>query len=163
VRTPGLVERLDLWLDESGRPFALDGKDVAFLRAGLRDANGTPVPDAWENVSFGATGDVALVGANPFSSEAGVASILVQAEIRRPRAAVYALALVPHPAGIRTVSAALSLGGDVEPWEVRGTDPGAPGGRVRATLFVGGRAVVTADSGAPKFRIAGSKAPVRPG
>jgi beta-galactosidase len=173
VRTPGAARRLDLWLDEGGRPFAVDGKDVAFLRAELRDAVGTAVPDAWENVWFGATGDVALVGANPFSSEAGVASILVQTETRRPRGAVYALCLVREGERVRVLSAAVSVGGDVEPHEVRvTTDGSAPGaestrydgpidapGRVRAVLVARGRAVVEADTDLPKFRIAGSTAP----
>jgi hypothetical protein len=174
VRTPGAVQRLDLWLDEGERPFAMDGKDVAFLRAELRDANGTTVPDAWENVFFGAKGDVTLVGANPFSSEAGIASILVQTEARRPRAAVYALCLVRDAERVRVLSGAVSVGGDVEPYEIRvTTDGGVPGtdaaryegpfvapGRVRAALFVAGRRIVQADSNEPKFRIAGSKAPL---
>ncbi len=173
VRTPGAVQRLDLWLDESGRPFALDGKDVAFLRAELRDARGTLVPDAWENVFFGATGDITLVGANPFSSEAGIASVIVQTERRRPRGAVYALCLVRDGERVRVLSAATPVGGDAEPYEIRvttdGSEPGAgatrydrpfaASGRVRAALFVSGRRLVSADTDAPKFRIAGSVAP----
>ena len=157
VRTPGAVERLDLWLDEGGRPFAMDGKDVAFLRAELRDAGGTAVPDAWENVFFGATGDISLVGANPFSSEAGIASVLVQTEARRPRGAVYALCIIPGGPQPRVLSAAVSVGGDVEPWEVRQPADGT------AALLVAGRQVVTADPTAPKFRVAGSTAPAQPG
>jgi beta-galactosidase len=173
VRTPGAVERLDLRLDEGGHPFAVDGKDVAFLWAELRDANGTPVPDAWENVFFGATGDVTLVSTNPFSSDAGVASALVQTDIRRPRAAVYALGIVPEGNRVRVVSAAVSVGGDVEPWEIRVTTDGSEptrsatlyhgplptAGRVRAALFAAGRRLVQADTDVPKLRIAGSTAP----
>jgi beta-galactosidase len=174
VRTPGIVERLDLRLDESGRAFAVDGKDVAFLHAELKDAVGTTIPDAWENVFFGATGDITLVGTNPFSSDAGIASILVQAESRRPRAAVYALCLIREGESVRVVSDAMSVAGDVEPYEVRvttdGTEPSVEAsryagplvvsGRVRAALFVSGRRVIEADTGAPRFRIAGSRAPV---
>jgi len=173
VLTPGVVERLHLRLDESGRPFAMDGKDVAFLYAELRDALGTVVPEAWENVFFGATGDVALVGANPFSSDAGIASVLLQTETRRPRAAVYALCVVRDGDGVRVLSDAVSVGGDVEPYVVRvttdGREPGidasryggpiAAPGRVRAALFVAGRRVVAAETDTPKFRIAGSRAP----
>jgi beta-galactosidase len=177
VRTPEAVQRLDLWLDEGERPFAVDGKDVAFLHAALRDSEGTAVPDAWENVFFSATGDVNLVGANPFSSEAGIASILVQTESRRPRAAVYALCLVREGERLRVLSAATSVGGDVEPYEVRVTTDGSEPGvdatlyeesfvaseRVRAALFVGGRRILEADTDAPKFRIAGSTAPEQSG
>jgi beta-galactosidase len=177
VRTPATVERLALRLDESGRPFAVDGKDVVFLYADLMDALGTTVPDAWEKVFFGVTGGVALVGANPFSSDAGIASILMQAETRRARGAVYALCLVRDGDRVRVLSDAVSFGGDVEPDEIRvttdGSEPGADGtayaepfaapGRVRAALFVAGRPVVEADTAAPKFRIAGSTAPAAPG
>jgi beta-galactosidase len=173
VRTPEAVARMNLWLDEGGRRFAADGKDVAFLHAGLRDANGTTVPDAWENVFFGVTGDVELVGANPFSSEAGIASILVQTEARRPRGAVYALCVIRDGEGVRVLSDATSVGGDVEPYEIRVTTDGrrpgsessryqgpiAAAARVRAALLVSGTRVVEADSDAPKFRIAGSTAP----
>ncbi len=173
VRTPGAVERMDMSLDQRGRPFAMDGKDVAFLRAALRDANGTTVPDAWENVFFGTTGNVALVGANPFSSEAGIASILVETDTRRPRGAIYALALVRTGERIHALSAATSVDGNVEPYEIRTTTDGsevgigagryagplAAPGRVRAALFVTGRPVVHADTDVQKFRIAGSTAP----
>jgi beta-galactosidase len=177
VRTPGSVARLDLRLDETGRAFAVDGKDVAFLHADLRDRTGTTVPDAWENVFFGATGDITLVGANPFSSEAGVASILVQTDSRRPRGAVYALCLIRDGERVRVVSDALSVGGGVEPYEIRvTTDGSAPGpdavgyggpivasGRARAALFAGGLRVADADTDAARFRIAGSTAPVQSG
>ena len=173
VRTPGSAERLHLRLDQSGRPFAADGKDVAFLYAELQDGNGTVVPSAWENVFFGVTGPVTLVGANPFSSDAGVASILVQADARRPRAAAYTLGVVSDGAQTLVLADTLSLGGEVEPYEIHvttdGSEPGpdapryeaplATVGRVRAALYVASGRVVEADSTAPKFRIAGSTAP----
>jgi len=175
VRTPGRVERLELALDESGRRLGADGKDVAFLYASLRDSAGTVVPDAWENVSFGATGDVALIGTNPYSAEAGIASILLQTETARPRGAVYALCLAGSGDRVDVLSAALGVHGDPEPHEVRvttdGSDPvigavrragpvlGAR--RVRAVLLTSGRRVAEADTATPKFRIPGSVAPSR--
>jgi beta-galactosidase len=173
VRSPGAAESLELRLDESGRPFAGGGKDVAFLHAELRDAHGTVVPKAWENVFFGATGDIELVGANPFSSEAGIATILVQTEVRQPEGAVYALCLARDGERIHILSAALSVGQAEEAYEVRvttdGSDPEAGAihragpaigaDRVRAALFVGDRRIVEADTDTPKFRIAGSTAP----
>jgi beta-galactosidase len=176
VSTPGTVRRLDLWLDEGGVPFAADGKDMVFLHAELRDASGTTVPDAWENVSFGVTGDLDVLGPNPFSSDAGIASALIVSEIARPRGAAYALCLVPDGVGVHVLSGGVSVGEEVQPFEIRvttdGTTPGpdAPlyeealptSARVRATLFVGGRGVVEADTAAPRFRIAGSTAPEGP-
>lgn len=173
VRTPGPVQHLDLWLDEGGRPFAADGKDVAFLRAELKDADGTTVPDAWENVFFGATGDIRLLGPNPFSSEAGIASALIQAEERGARGAVYAVALIRDGERVRALAGGTSVGTPVEPFELRITadgsspgpdaerysDPFSARGRVRAGLFLGKGRVVEADSAVPRFRIPGSVAP----
>ncbi|MBK5098475.1 MAG: hypothetical protein JJE01_11870, partial [Gemmatimonadetes bacterium] len=134
---------------------------------------GTIVPGAWENVFFGCTGDIELVGANPFSSEAGIASILVQSEVRDPRGAVFALCLPRDGDRIRTLGAALPFGGEVPPLEIRvttdGSDPAAAptyrgerlyaSQRVRAALFAGRALVAKADTETPKFRIAGSTAP----
>ncbi len=139
----------------------------------LRDGQGTPVADAWENVFFGATGDVALIGANPFSTDAAIASILVQTETASPRGAIYALCIVREGGRARVLSAAVPAGADPQPYEVRvaadGSEPGPASrrhagpieaaGLVRAALFVGGRPVVRADEHAAKFRIAGSTAP----
>jgi beta-galactosidase len=173
VRTPGSIEGLVLRLDESGRAFGEAGKDVAFLWAELRDGDGTVVPDGWENVAFGATGDLQLVGANPFSSEAGVASILVSAEGPRPRGVVYALSIVRGEDGVRVLAGAIGVGGEADRWDLRlttdGSEPGADAGRyqgpfaaegrVRAGLFVRGTRVAEADTETPTLRIAGSTAP----
>ena len=174
VRTPGAVERLELALDENGRPFARGGKDVAFLYAALRDAHGTVVPGAWENVFFGVTGPVELVGANPFSSEAGIASILLQAPAAGPRATVHALAILRDGDQARILHGSLSVGrGKAGPVEIRvTTDGSAPGtdsdlyrapfaapGRVRAALHARGKRIVEADTEASRFRIPGSTAP----
>ena len=173
VRTPGPADLLDLRLDESGQPFAAHGKDVVFLHAEVRDADGTIVPGAWENVFFGAAGDIELTGANPFSSEAGVASILVQTETRLPQGAVYALCLARVGERVLPLSAVLPFNQDPRPYEVRittdGSDPAGGAvhragpvvgaGRVRAALFVAGERLVEADTDVPKFRIAGSTAP----
>jgi len=173
IRTPGSAEHLELRLDESGKPFGMGGKDVAFLHGELRDADATLVPDSWENVFFGATGDIELVGANPFSSEAGIATILAQTETRQPEGAVYALCLARDGERVHILSAALSFGQASEGYEVRATTDGSDpetgaihragpaigADRVRAALFVDGRRVVEADTDTPKFRIAGSTAP----
>ncbi|HEX8243449.1 MAG TPA: glycoside hydrolase family 2 TIM barrel-domain containing protein, partial [Longimicrobium sp.] len=72
VRTPGPVERMQVTLDTAGRGPAQGEKDVLFCHAALQDAAGTTVAAAWENVAFGVTGGVTLVGANPFATDAGV-------------------------------------------------------------------------------------------
>jgi hypothetical protein len=160
-------------IDLSGRAPAAGEKDVLFCRASLRDAGGTVVGDAWENVAFGATGGVALVGANPFSSDVGIASILLQAEPGAPAGAVYALAVVRGARGVRVLGASAALAGEPPAFELRYTaDGSAPGaesrlyaavpveaGHVRAALLVRGRVVATLDEAAEKFRVRGSAAP----
>ncbi len=153
VRTPGAVDRLALALDLSGRPRDRERQDVLFCHAELRDAHGTVVPDAWENVAFGITGAATLVGANPASSEAGIASILVQTEAGDGPAAVHALAAVAGAGGTRLLSASVALEGTAPRHEVRHTTDGA-------ALLVGGR-VVASLADAPKFRIPPSAPPDR--
>ncbi len=62
----------------------------------LRDAQGTMVPDAWENVAFGVVGDARpRRDGIPYSSEAGIASIVADVQSRAGRrSAVYGLAIV---------------------------------------------------------------------
>ena len=143
------------------------------MYAKLNDDTGAIVPDAWENVFFGCTGDIELVGANPFSSEAGIASILVQSEVRDPQGAVFALCVPRDGDRIRTLGAALPFGGQVPPLEIRVTTDGSDpvtgpvyGGerlyasqRIRAALFAGRALVAKADTEASRFRITGSTAP----
>lgn len=171
VRTPGAVERMDVSVDFRGRAIDPAGKDVVFVRAELRDAAGALVSSAWENVAFGATGGVRLVGANPFSSEAGIASILAQTEPGAAPGVVYALALIPGPDGARIVAGSAALTAAPEPFQVRHiTSRSAPGASidrdatagafpVRAELVVGDRVVAALDERAPKFRVPASAPP----
>lgn len=174
VRTPGAVEGLRLDVDRSGRAPGRGGRgDVLFCHASLEDASGTTVASAWENVAFGATGSAALVGATPFSSDGGIASILARLEPGAGDAAVHALSIVRGPDGARVVAASAALVGAAPPHEIRFTadgrapGPGSPryggptraGGPLRTALVVAGRVVATLDENAPKFRIRGSAAP----
>ena len=179
VRTPGAVERMDVSVDLLGRPVDGAGKDVLFVRAELRDAAGTLVSSAWENVAFGATGGVRLVGANPFSTEAGIASILAVTETGAAPGAVYALAIIGsqrnqrNQRNQRIVAASAALTGPARPHQIRytndGSDPATassitrrpiPGELpLRAALVVDGRVVATVDERTPKFRVPASAPP----
>jgi beta-galactosidase len=167
VRTPEGVDRLTLELDLAGRPRSRSRKDLVFCRVSLRDAHGTIVPDAWENVSFGVTGGGVLVGSNPSSSEAGVASILLETVAGDAGTRVYALAIVPDGGTARVLAAALAADGGGTPraelrYTTDGRDPGvdAPryrgpveaGAGLRAGLVAGGRLVASTALAAPKFR-----------
>lgn len=174
VRTPGTAARLQLHLDEQGRPFGGRGKDVAFGHASLVDAGGALAVEAWENVAFGATGSVALVGANPYSTEAGIASTVITTERQRPRGALCALTVLPSNGAVRVLGAALGIGASTPAFTLHyTTDGAAPTARapryrapiaiatasIRAALCVGDRVVATLDASTPKFRVAGSTAP----
>jgi beta-galactosidase len=173
VRSPGAVDRLRLQIDGSGRAPGQHGKDAVFCRASLHDASDTVVASAWENVAFGTTGSASLIGANPFSSDAGIASILAVLEPRTGPSAVYTLSIVRDGGVVRLLGASARLSGGTLPFEIRWTADGrAPGagspryegplsvtGPVRAALVVEGRVVATADERTPKFRIRGSAAP----
>jgi beta-galactosidase len=152
MRTPEAIERLTLAFDFSGRPRDRARRDHIFCHASLRDGHGTVVPDAWENVAFGTTGGARLIGANPFSSDAGIASILVQTEPGDAPGSVHALALVSSGGSERILAAALALEGKAPRHEVRHNTGGAD-------LLVQGRVVASLALDAPKFRIRASTPP----
>ncbi len=175
VRTPGPIDGLTLAVDLAGRPRDPDRQDQLLCHATLRDAHGTLVPDGWENVAFGALGGAALVGANPFPSDAGIASILLQTEPGASAPAIYALAIVPAGEARRIVSASLASGGEPPAHEVRystdGTAPGPGSARadglvpaipgLRAAILVRGRVVASLAAATPKFRVPASAPPER--
>jgi beta-galactosidase len=173
VRTPGPIMRLTLAVDLTGRQLDARQRDLLFCHATLRDAEGTVVPDAWENVAFGVAGDVGLVGRNPYSSEAGISSILADVRPGRGAGSVYGLAIVSAGGAARILGAALALRGDTAPYGLvyttDGTEPDpsspryrgplepAPG--LRAALVVQGRVLVALAANEPKFRIPATAPP----
>jgi len=173
VRTPGAPAMLSIRIDEQGRAFGARGKDVAFAHVQLLDAEKHLAVDAWENVAFGATGSIALVGANPHSTEAGIASTVLSTDRRRPRGALCALALVPSRAGTQVLGIALGIGSSAPSFTLHVTHDGtAPTARspryrvpiadaagLRAALCIGDRVVASLDAATPKSRVAGSTAP----
>jgi hypothetical protein len=175
VRTPGPVDRQDLAVDHAGRGRDRARRDILFCHASLRDAQGTVVPDAWENVAFGVTGAARLVGSNPFSTEAGIASILVETDPGRADVAIQALSVVRDGDSASVLGAAMALEGGTPRHELRyttdGSEPGpasnryrgpvAASPRLRAGLLVRGRLAATLAMDAPKFRVPASAPPAR--
>jgi len=174
VSTPGPVEQLRLSVDHSGRPLSRNERDVLFCRASLHDARGSVVAGAWESVAFGTTGGgVSLAGANPMSSDAGIATILLQTEPRSAANAVFAVSIIRGERNARILGASSGLLGPAPSYEIRYTTDGSlPGLRstrytgpvesgapLRAALVSAGRVVALLDESAPKFRIRGSAAP----
>jgi beta-galactosidase len=146
VRTPGAAERLTLAFDLSGRPHDRGRKDHLFCYASLVDAQGTVVPEAWENVAFGLTGDGKLIGMNPIATDAGIASIVIETIAGESPLAVHALAIVAGGGSSRAVSASRGLAGRAAPHQVRASRGGFE-------LLVRGRVVTRLERGAAKFRV----------
>jgi beta-galactosidase len=173
VWTTGPAAQLRMLLDRSGVEPDTRGKDVLFLRAWLSDEEGRRLPDAWENVAFGAAGPVSLIGDNPFSTDAGIASVLVQTEPGGGVGELYALAIVRGDGGARILGSAVDLEGDAPRYEIRytadGSTPAAASaaytgpiagpGPIRAAIVSRGRVMATLDERTPKSRIRGSAPP----
>lgn len=152
VMTPGPdINYLRMWIDWAGKPVDTTGKDVLICHAAL-EADSWVVPDAWENVAFGVTGDARLIGANPFSTDAGIASILVETQPDARAVTVYGLTIIGDRILFMNVNAVGEL--SMQRVETRRTPMGAE-------LLVGGRVVASLDRNAPKFRIQGSTPPER--
>ena len=81
VRTPQQATTLALALDDLGVPVA-EG-DLVFLRARLRDANGTTVPASGTEVVFSGIEGADIVGADVVTTQAGIASVLLR--VKGPR------------------------------------------------------------------------------
>jgi beta-galactosidase len=79
VTTPGSPSALRLTADFSNKPLQADGADAIFVYASLVDSAGNPVNDGSLPVLFSVRGDAELIGDNPATAEAGIASILLRA------------------------------------------------------------------------------------
>ncbi|WP_440998772.1 glycoside hydrolase family 2 protein [Fodinibius sp. SL11] len=77
--TPGEAQSIELEVDFSNKPLQAGQKDVVFVYASVVDENGTVVPNADHEIYFEVKGNAELVGQNPISAEAGIATILLRA------------------------------------------------------------------------------------
>lgn len=160
LSTPGESSALTLQFDTSGKLFAADGKDMIFCRANMNDQTGTLVSKASEPVFFGVTGPAQMIGDNPISAEAGIATILLGSDVATPHCIVYAMTMIQDADQIRILSAAASPdGGHVPDYKIHYTTDGSePTGKspeysrpvkgvtqLRAAIFVEGRIVVRAN------------------
>ena len=115
-----------------------------------------------------------LVGRNPYSSEAGIASILADVRPGREAVSVYGLAIVSGEGAARVLGASLALRGrrpsaraGVSPPTGRSRarrspryrGPVEPNPGLRAGLVVQGKLVASLAADAPKFRIPATAPP----
>ena len=78
-KTPGNAKGLKLWIDESGKKLESGCNDVVFAYAAIIDEAGTILPLSKNSVSFAVEGDAEIIGNNPISAEAGIATVLLKA------------------------------------------------------------------------------------
>ncbi len=171
VKTPDSVVRLSLELALEGQPLCQQGKDSVFAHASLLDEAGTLVSDAWENVWYAVTGDLQLVGMNPFATEAGISSILVQSEVKNAQGALYGLALIPQDDQWRVVWSGQGINGAPVSgatlhYTTDGTDPTstspvitgslAANDELKVALVTGQQVLLVADARTEKYCSPGS-------
>jgi len=77
--TRGTPAQINLRVDYSGKEMKAGQNDIVFLYADVVDKNGTLVPDYKGNIEFKVEGDAEVIGVNPVSAEAGIASVLLKA------------------------------------------------------------------------------------
>jgi beta-galactosidase len=173
VVTAGPPSQMSLWRDASVVAVEPNTKDTVLVHAALRDANSTIVSHAWENVAFGATGAIVLHGANPFSTDAGIASIVAEVSPGEGPKALHALSLVANDGVLRfmvesitlsgllpTVSVHYTIDGSAPtPASPRYSSPMPDNPAIRAVLVVDGEVVVRLDRETPKFRIPSNAPP----
>lgn len=78
VVTPGKATQVALQLDTSGKAPQTGVKDLLFVHAQLQDAQGNPTYDNGVEVSFEVEGDIQLVSPARITTEAGVATALIE-------------------------------------------------------------------------------------
>ncbi len=84
VRSPGVMSKILLAVDYSGKPLTADGADWIRVYAKVCDGNGTVHPFANDRVTLSVEGEGAVINdasidANPVRAEAGIATFLVRA------------------------------------------------------------------------------------
>lgn len=174
IHPPGEPATIALSFDLAGKPFAATGKDGVFCRAELRDERGTLIPTNGMMVNFGENGPTRLVGQSAITTEAGIATVLLESDTARPVSAVFALGLVEVGGATHILTAAASPGGAPAPaFNVRyttdGTEPTAKSplykkplqnsAQLRAAIVVGGTVVARATVAGPATKITASTTP----
>ncbi|MBN1760894.1 MAG: DUF4982 domain-containing protein [Chitinispirillaceae bacterium] len=81
VFTPGSAAAISLTIDTAGQQFIADGSDIAIVYASIVDDNKQVIYSATSPVTFAVTGPAKLVGTNPAPAVAGIATILLRADM----------------------------------------------------------------------------------
>ena len=79
VKTPEKATQIELTYDVSSKEINPDFPDMVFVYAKIKDANGTLIATATNEVAFTLLeGNAELIGANPIKAEAGIATIILK-------------------------------------------------------------------------------------
>jgi len=80
--TPSAAIKIHLTAATHGIPLKADGSDAIFIYAEILDSKGHPVPDDTSNVVFLVSGPAKIVSPVKTAAEAGIATVLLQSDIR---------------------------------------------------------------------------------
>lgn len=80
VNTAKKPSKIKVTYDVSKKPLKADGADAIFVYATVLDRKGNVVPNSNADVEFSMLGNGKLIGQNPMKAEAGIATILLQAD-----------------------------------------------------------------------------------
>ncbi len=78
VRTPKEVNKLKIWLDESGKKATAGVNDAMFLHIAGIDSEGNINPNFSEDINLTIQGDVEIMNVEKIKAEAGIATALIK-------------------------------------------------------------------------------------
>ena len=78
VKTPERPSKIKIVIDNEYENLKTEGSDVLFAHAYITDDSGTVVSNYSGDITFSVEGNAELIGENPVSSKAGIASILIK-------------------------------------------------------------------------------------
>ncbi|MDO9037848.1 MAG: glycoside hydrolase family 2, partial [Lutibacter sp.] len=75
---PEKASKIKVVIDNDYPNLKTEDSDVFFVHAYITDNNGTVIPDYAGEVTFSLAGDAVLIGKNPATCSAGIASVMVK-------------------------------------------------------------------------------------
>lgn len=78
IQTPEKASKIKVVIDNDYQNLKPENSDVFFVHAYITDHKGTVIPDYSGEVTFSIEGDATLIGQNPVSCSAGIASVMVK-------------------------------------------------------------------------------------
>lgn len=92
VNTPQKVEKLKIWVDQSGKNPQAGVNDAVFVYIAAVDKNGTIIPDFDAAIDLSLKGDAQLMNLGKLKAEAGIATALIKIGDKKGKVCIKALA-----------------------------------------------------------------------